>query len=148
MKHNKSFLYSFWISLAILDLLSHTTTASTKSHISTLSADHKVDKSIQLFENDQSATIKCSFQQNLSAPSAATSVEWLKYDSADRKLLQIYPASAGNSTTSELTLTITDKSDFIDAQALYVCKLKNTGLNDSLFNTQYTQEIHSNGKKI
>lgn len=121
------------------------------SKLSHLPADYRVDKSIQLFSDlrtEHSTSLRCDFNlpkaANQSATPATHIVEWLKYDSNDLRLLSIFPSLAEDS--SELKFD----GRLNESHGIYVCKLKHPGRNDSVIvaNSQYTQEINFNRKKI
>jgi len=162
---------TYWLVLSLLNTIVLVINANqikitTNSYISSLPNNHRIDKSLQLFQNSlQRLDLKltCNFESSLSYNDNSSSrvhsqlkqVEWLKYDASSLNLLKIFSGIdsdlkrivlSGNHS-SGLRFKFKNLKDFSEAQAIYVCKLKNLMMDNDhkhLVNTEYVQEIHTN----
>lgn len=92
---------------------------------------HEVDKSVQLFKpRNTDIRLKCSFEfpkENI------TKIEWLQYDPKNKKMVKKL-----NDQSSKIILNKNENS------TIYLCRVNEPLVNESIFNKQYVQEIHSN----
>lgn len=137
MKTHQHFLNTvvFLIIWSHTHLLRSIATNSTKTSI-----ESKLNKSVHLFRPRKSTyQLKCSFELPGVAVNS-TQIEWLKYEPQNSQLVQkIYNEDVKTSgQSSEVNLSPNENS------TVYLCRVKEPLLNESLFNKQYVQEVHMN----